>query len=56
MLLRRVVEHVRTQDWTAVALDFVIVALVVAETLSGPQQELGNDILNRIDGDREGWK
>jgi hypothetical protein len=25
MLLRRVIEHVKTQNWTAVALDFVIV-------------------------------
>ncbi len=25
MLLRRVIEHVRTQDWTAIAIDLVIV-------------------------------
>lgn len=30
------------REWTSIAL-------VVAETLSGPQQVLGNDILNRID-------
>lgn len=34
------------REWTSIAL-------VVAETLSGPQQELGNDILSRIDGDGE---
>ena len=27
MLLRRVIEHVKTQNWTAVALDFVIVVV-----------------------------
>jgi len=25
MILRRVIEHVKTQNWTAVAIDFVIV-------------------------------
>ncbi|MBI1393575.1 MAG: hypothetical protein GC152_12605 [Alphaproteobacteria bacterium] len=29
MILRRVMEHVRTQNWTAVALDFVIVVMGV---------------------------
>jgi len=29
MLLRRVIEHVKTQNWTAVALDFVIVVMGV---------------------------
>ncbi|MEO1015116.1 MAG: hypothetical protein AAFX08_08005 [Pseudomonadota bacterium] len=29
MLLRRVIDHVRTQNWTAVALDFVIVVVGV---------------------------
>ena len=29
MILRRVIEHVRAQNWTAVALDFVIVVLGV---------------------------
>ena len=29
MLLRRVIEHVKTQNWTAVALDFVIVVVGV---------------------------
>jgi hypothetical protein len=29
MLLRRVIDHVKTQNWTAVALDFVIVVVGV---------------------------
>ena len=29
MLLRRVIEHVKTQNWTAVAIDFVIVVVGV---------------------------
>lgn len=29
MLLRRVIEHVKAQNWTAVALDFVIVVVGV---------------------------
>ncbi|MEM6538439.1 MAG: hypothetical protein AAF668_12015 [Pseudomonadota bacterium] len=29
MILRRVIEHVRTQNWTAIALDFVIVVVGV---------------------------
>ena len=29
MLLRRIIEHVKTQNWTAVALDFVIVVVGV---------------------------
>jgi len=29
MILRRIIEHVRTQNWTAVALDFVIVVMGV---------------------------
>ena len=29
MLLRRVIEHVKAQNWTAVALDFVIVVIGV---------------------------
>lgn len=33
------------REWTSIAL-------VVAETLSGPQQALGNDILNRMDGEQ----
>ena len=37
MILRRLVEHVRTQNWTAIALDFVI---VVAGVFMGIQ--LGN--------------
>ena len=29
MLLRRIIEHVKTQNWTAVGLDFVIVVVGV---------------------------
>ena len=29
MLLRRITEHVKTQNWTAVAIDFVIVVVGV---------------------------
>ncbi len=29
MLLRRVIAHVRNQEWTAVAIDFVIVVIGV---------------------------
>src|SRR5512147_1389332 len=29
MLLRRVIEHVREQNWTAIAIDFVIVVIGV---------------------------
>ncbi len=29
MLLRRVIEHVRKQEWTAIAIDFVIVVVGV---------------------------
>jgi len=29
MILRRVIEHVRTQNWTAIAIDFVIVVVGV---------------------------
>lgn len=28
MILRRVIQHVKTQNWTAVALDFVIVVFI----------------------------
>ena len=38
MLLRRVIEHVRTQNWTAVTLDFVI---VVVDRYPGGQLEPG---------------
>ena len=30
MLLRRITEHVKAQNWTAVALDFVIVVVGVS--------------------------
>ena len=29
MLLRRVIDHVRTQNWTAIGIDFVIVVVGV---------------------------
>jgi hypothetical protein len=29
MLLRRVIEHVRTQNWTAIGIDFLIVVVGV---------------------------
>jgi hypothetical protein len=29
MLLRRVIKHVRKQEWTAIAIDFVIVVVGV---------------------------
>jgi hypothetical protein len=29
MLLRRVIDHVREQNWTAIAIDFVIVVIGV---------------------------
>ncbi|WP_425411072.1 hypothetical protein [Hyphococcus sp.] len=35
MLLRRITEHVKTQNWTAVALDFVIVVVGVFIGLQG---------------------
>ncbi len=41
MLLRRVIEHVKTQNWTAVALDFVI---VVVGVFIGIQVSNWNDV------------
>ncbi|MBI1393573.1 MAG: hypothetical protein GC152_12595 [Alphaproteobacteria bacterium] len=43
MILRRVIDHVRTQNWTAVALDFVIVVMGVFMGI-----QLGNWNDNRI--------
>lgn len=48
MLLRRVIEHVKTQNWTAVCLDFVI---VVVGVFIGIQVANLNDA--RIDSARE---
>ncbi len=48
MLLRRVIEHVKTQNWTAVALDFVI---VVVGVFIGIQAANWNE--SRVDRDRE---
>ena len=47
MLLRRIIEHVKTQNWTAVALDFVIVVVGVFMGL-----QLGNWNEHRIDQQR----
>ena len=41
MLLRRVIEHVRKQEWTAVAIDFVI---VVAGVFVGIQAANWNEV------------
>jgi hypothetical protein len=49
MILRRVIIHVREQNWTAVAIDFVI---VVTGVFIGIQ--LGNWNAARIDQQREG--
>ena len=48
MLLRRVIEHVRDQNWTAIAIDFVI---VVAGVFVGIQVGTGT---RRGEGGR--WK
>jgi len=48
MLLRRVIEHVKTQNWTAVSLDFVIVVIGV---FVGIQVSNWNEL--RIERDRE---
>jgi hypothetical protein len=58
MLLRLVIEHVRDQNWTAVAIDFVIVVLGVfmGIQLQGAyqnqrDQQLVNDYLHRMHAD-----
>ncbi|MEE4330606.1 MAG: hypothetical protein V2J10_07045 [Wenzhouxiangella sp.] len=63
MLLRRVIEHVKTQNWTAVALDFLIVVVGVfigiqvsnwnevrSERVAAVsfEQRLGDDLRNQI--------
>ncbi len=47
MLLRRIIEHVKTQNWTAVGLDFVIV--VVGVLLAFQITAWNDDRINRID-------
>jgi hypothetical protein len=58
MLLRRVIEHVRTQNWTAVALDFVIVVVGVfigiqVANWNGSRQDRHDEetFLNRLHDD-----
>ncbi|MBI1393564.1 MAG: hypothetical protein GC152_12550 [Alphaproteobacteria bacterium] len=58
MLLRRVMEHVRTQNWTAVALDFVIVVagILIAFQITewnGARQNLAKErvYLTRLDSE-----
>jgi hypothetical protein len=43
MILRRVIEHVKAQNWTAVVLDFVIVVIVVMGVFIGIQVSNWND-------------
>ncbi len=50
MLLRRVIEHVKTQNWTAVALDFVI---VVVGVFMGIQVSNWNEARQRLDQEQE---
>jgi hypothetical protein len=58
MLLRRVIEHVRDQNWTAVAIDFVIVMLGVFMGIqvqgayqNKRDQQLVNDYLHWMHAD-----
>ncbi|MEM9014361.1 MAG: hypothetical protein AAGB02_04555 [Pseudomonadota bacterium] len=64
MLLRRIIEHVRTQNWTAVGLDFVIVVVGVFigiqvanwnEALANAQREkqVLQEILDDLRGDAD---
>lgn len=48
MILRRVIEHVRTQNWTAIGIDFVIVVLGVFMGI-----QLGNWNQERLDRQEE---
>ncbi len=48
MILRRVIEHVRTQNWTAIVLDFVIVVVGVFMGI-----QLGNWNQERLDRQEE---
>ena len=51
MLLHRVTEHVREQNWTAIAIDFVIVVLGVAAATVAIEPTVGADALG---ADRNG--
>jgi hypothetical protein len=48
VILRRVIEHVRTRDWTAVALDFVIVVVGVFVRLQVNNWKENVMILHRV--------
>lgn len=49
MILRRVIEHVREQNWTAIAIDFVIVVVGVFFGI-----QIGNWNAERIEAQRRG--
>ena len=60
MLLRRVIEHVKAQNWTAVALDFVIVVVgvfigiqVANWNAARAERKLGEDYTVRLIADLE---
>ncbi len=60
MILRRVIEHVKAQNWTAVALDFVIVVVGVfigIQVANWNERQadarLGEDYVNRLTRDLE---
>ena len=54
MILRRVTEHVKTQNWTAVALDFVIVvagiliAFRITEWSETPESKVRPDVIAAV--------
>jgi len=49
MLLRRVIEHVNAQNWTAVVLDFVIVVLAAPYLVE--QNAIGQRAIATIDAE-----
>ncbi|HUH00041.1 MAG TPA: hypothetical protein VMQ83_12835 [Gammaproteobacteria bacterium] len=51
MLLRRVIEHVKTQNWTAVALDFFIVVVGIQKVMQ-MQLSLAREIDAIIEAER----
>ena len=60
MILRRVIAHVRQQEWTAIAIDFVIVVLgvfiglqVQAFAVERERQKSERDYLTRLHGEIE---
>jgi len=44
MLLRRVIEHVKSQNWTAVVIDFVIVVVFIDIQVSNWNETRADDI------------